>query len=422
MLPAEIIYELCETIDTSSLVTLSQTTQQWQTAILDHHFQIVLQRECPWYELSNSPRQNWRDCAIAYRNRELRFPNRSEDLAKGYSVDDGVDRDASFVEHQWPIYKDQPLPPNLHIIGQLGKRGKHKSKLHYDNTTFYHGGIALKLTELQEQQHGHSHSSLLTEIFLSLDSSESSTDPIRISSNDHSDSVVSTTNIRMKMTAPRHTKSSFRYSSSVLAEVFWQGGVLTVKYRGSSGILPDTEISLPERLDQLESWLYVVGAQVYLLTNPNLSVYIYVVIGSILKLIYRQTNEPCGRGFVSYDGEVWEVKFSGFHAPGKRHSAIVGAYQDSTMTRYVILKSRKGVIVGLADLETSLRMIMYRYSELYGVLIMVGMSGGKMGVWTFSPEYLRQQMLKQHGVQKLKQSYLSDAGSLEKIFLPCKGW
>lgn len=69
MLPPELVNILLQHLDLHSLVSLAQTCRSWNSAIAEADYRYMLLQSCPFYQLDNSNRLSWRDCATEYLRR-----------------------------------------------------------------------------------------------------------------------------------------------------------------------------------------------------------------------------------------------------------------------------------------------------------------------------------------------------------------
>lgn len=63
MLPPEVVCEIAEYLDLEDLVALGLTSCFWNQGIPDSVYRVALHQRCPFYDLENSPRHSWKECA-----------------------------------------------------------------------------------------------------------------------------------------------------------------------------------------------------------------------------------------------------------------------------------------------------------------------------------------------------------------------
>ncbi|KAG5371139.1 hypothetical protein CKK34_1279 [Yarrowia sp. E02] len=63
MLPPEVVCDVAEYLDLEDLVALGLSSSFWNQGIPDSVYRVALHKRCPFYELENSPRDSWKECA-----------------------------------------------------------------------------------------------------------------------------------------------------------------------------------------------------------------------------------------------------------------------------------------------------------------------------------------------------------------------
>lgn len=63
LLPPEVVCEVADYLDLEDLVALGLTSYLWNQAIPDSVYRVALHKRCPFYDLQNSPRHSWKECA-----------------------------------------------------------------------------------------------------------------------------------------------------------------------------------------------------------------------------------------------------------------------------------------------------------------------------------------------------------------------
>lgn len=63
MLPPEVVCEVADYLDLESLVSLGLSSTFWNQGIPDNVYRVALHKRCPFYDLDNSPRDSWKECA-----------------------------------------------------------------------------------------------------------------------------------------------------------------------------------------------------------------------------------------------------------------------------------------------------------------------------------------------------------------------
>ncbi|KAG5365670.1 hypothetical protein CJU89_0061 [Yarrowia sp. B02] len=63
MLPPEVVCEVADYLDLESLVALGLCSSFWNGGIPEIAYRVALHKRCPFYDLENSPRKSWKECA-----------------------------------------------------------------------------------------------------------------------------------------------------------------------------------------------------------------------------------------------------------------------------------------------------------------------------------------------------------------------
>lgn len=395
MLPRELLLLLCEDMDIASLVALSQTNQSFQESITDHFFKLLLTREHPFYDLDNSNRQSWRECAIAYLSRK--GGSDARDVHFTTKTDD-------FEKYQWPIYTNEPLPADFYCLGRQPEttevaggsliRPEEDLKLRHTGISFKADFFSLCKEGENVSRHAIRESTLLAA------SSEivAGVSPL----DNHKPKLISwVLSPEMFVTHMMDSKSG--------------EGILIVKSnkqettRGSSCTSANVRRSATFDYSHptfLKPLVVIVRKKVFICRNFNGKV--RIMLCGKNHSSYSSRPIPCDRRVQSnrhimiYDGLVhifdkpfWESLPTAFH----RHIyPTFTLIQDPVHTQYAVMYEGDQRVCYLVDIKNRLKMCLFHISHTttghlsydIGAIVMAGISQGKPRIHVYTKEYAQQ--------------------------------
>lgn len=244
-----------------------------------------------------------------------------------------------------------------------------------------------------------------------------------------------------------------RHSSKVIAAVCFveERYLLLIKYKNSSTEvknLPDIVEKLygfpPLRLQVIEEYVYLAMGNFY----QDLAYTVFFADKTQLQLAHNRRGKDVPGGMLGFNGNLYDVFIDDKHDCSVRDIELVGrfhavqtpalttlteifldeprkielkswdkikycppgrhhkVFQDEKYARYGVIQRPTGLAVGLIDMEVrGTYMPSKGYVDTYEhsrtnqdeYFLMIGVSGGKAGVWKYSKRYLEGRYRQQHG-------------------------
>ncbi|AOW01859.1 YALI0B17908p [Yarrowia lipolytica CLIB122] len=413
MLPPELVNILLEHLDLYSLVSLAQTCQSWNSAITEAEYRYMLLKSCPFYQLDNSNRLSWRDCATEYlRRNRLNSPK----------------VDSSIIQQLCPnttiaVRQDELLPPHYYSL----------CKMQAATRDGWHDDVALRHTDSGFSFQG---------AFVSLKGSEGVTNE-----DYHYDNGTISSRFGIKMGFQRgqrqHAILAIKTNTKCIAAIVCYEPSeyrILVKYIDSHGIAPNIDFG-----ENTDDWLYSVGFCPSTLTSFDLflvesCIFVYVQqqghTGALLALNngvmervlfndkYMLTSTP--EMLCVFDGKI---AMAGKHVMpefmrylfNRTPVHATNISQDPVYSNYVGLYNAAGSMTHLIDFATQsiVDITAFYYTSLQaGFLALPGLVDGQLVVYRYSQQFLLTHFGEQVDVQVMMTKINCLVDAPESMLLP----
>ncbi|KAG5355367.1 hypothetical protein CJU90_4412 [Yarrowia sp. C11] len=367
MIPPELTPFLCRYLDTPALVALYQTSRSWRHVISERDFKQVLQHDRPWIQLENSDFCCWKKCALVAGGLEKpRDHSRSLALFK-----------RSFQHYSFPVKQDVPLPDDFYT---LCKQPLFETQTTFDDSGFVHVGADGQ------------------RVFVSLSESHSvqDTPSITVSGNrvtsQYGISMCVTGDLEMAIHSctPEILVTAIVVMDEPLGDKLVDGMYLYIKYKDGFSEEPDGVIfaEFPQGYTS-EPTLYTVGACVFVQSEVDGQIHTQVVRHGELELL--DVSKSKNVGLVCYNGSYWIVDSCCW---SEKDSSCSPVCQDPLYPQYAVFYDNYGFRSHVVDLKNRLTMNLREVTKGESVAV-VGLSRGKLEVYTYSKAFLETKMERQ---------------------------